>query len=210
MNPYGVVLRKLRHLRGLSIKKAAQHIERSAGWLSEIENNKGRTRINTKEFDRIISLYDGEQHRKKFAAWISHAQRTKPGHGKGTNFPGSVLKHLRQKAGLTLEKAATGSGISKTYLSTMERGEKPISRQRRNQLLKLYGYKESSFKNFTTGDRRSKTVPVRFKLRELLRQLDEPAIEEVFGFVLKNFVATNQNENENLNKDLETYEGRSV
>lgn len=41
MNHYGVILRKLREINRLPIKEAAKKIERSAGWLSEIENGKG-------------------------------------------------------------------------------------------------------------------------------------------------------------------------
>jgi transcriptional regulator with XRE-family HTH domain len=47
MNHYGVILRKLRELKRLPLKQAAKRIERSAGWLSEIENGKGAARIPT-------------------------------------------------------------------------------------------------------------------------------------------------------------------
>ena len=66
MTNYGVVLRKLRELKQLQMKQAAKLIHRSAGWLSEIENDKGHARIGLEEFERIVAAYGGQAHRDKF------------------------------------------------------------------------------------------------------------------------------------------------
>ena len=65
MNHYGVILRQLRLLNKLQIKQAAARIERSARWLSEIENGKGSARIFPQEFERSCPLppcSGGESH----------------------------------------------------------------------------------------------------------------------------------------------------
>jgi hypothetical protein len=50
--------------------------------------------------------------------------------------------------------------------------------------MRIYGYSPSSFKNFTTEDKRAKNIPVRYKLDMLLKQMDDARIEKVLGFAL--------------------------
>lgn len=184
MNHYGVILRKLRELKRLPIKEAAKRIERSAGWLSEIENGKGAARIHPQEFERIVAAYDGEAFRKQFGIWV--AQANKPATAlKDIQFTGPVLRYLREKANLSLGAAARQVGLSVCYLSYLETGVKPLSNDLRDRLMRIYGYSPVSFKNFTTEDKRSKNIPTRYKLGVLLRHMGEGEIERVFAFALE-------------------------
>ena len=186
MSHYGVILRKLRELNQLSIKEAAKRVGRSAGWLSEIENGKGAARIHPQEFERIVAAYDGEPYRKQFGIWAAKAHKPTSA-PREIQFSGSVLKYLRNKAKLTLEAAAQEAGLSKCYLSYLENGVKPLSNDLRDRLMQVYGYSPSSFKNFTTEDKRAKNIPVRYKLDLLLKQMDETRIQKVFAFALESF-----------------------
>jgi len=184
MEHYGVVLRKLRELNQLSIKEAAKHIKRSAGWLSEIENEKGSARIYPLEFERIVAAYNGEAHRPQFGIWVAKAYKPEPTK-KEICFGGSILRYLRKKAQKSLDTASQEVGLSKAYLSYIETGVKPLSLELRNRLVRSYGYSPSSFKNFATEDKRAKNIPVRYKLDLLLKRMDESKIEMVFAYALE-------------------------
>lgn len=62
MDHCGVILRDLRLLNELSVRKTAQIINRSTGWLSELENQCGTAKISEKEFSRIIAALNGQRH----------------------------------------------------------------------------------------------------------------------------------------------------
>lgn len=185
MNHHGVILRKLRMINQLSIKDAAQRIGRAAGWLSEVENGKGSARIHSQEFDRVVGIYGGEAYRKHFPLWVASSCKKQEVIKKDIEFTGSILKYLRKKTGITLETAADKVGLSKSYLSYLEGGMKPVSLELRNRLMRCYGYSPSSFRNFATEDKRAKNIPIRYKLGQLLKQMDETQVSEVFGFAIR-------------------------
>ncbi|MFZ4403014.1 MAG: transcriptional regulator [Pseudobdellovibrionaceae bacterium] len=182
MNHYGVILKKLRELKKLTIKQAARQIERSAGWISEIENGKGAARLNEIEFERIVKIYDGEPYRKQFGGWITRSKLALTP-SKEISFDGSILKYLRTKAKMTLAEASTKVGVSYGHLSDIENGEKGLSDELKNRLMIIYGYSPASFRNFTDQDKRANKIPTQFKLDVLLRKLNESEIEKVFEFV---------------------------
>lgn len=184
MNHYGVILRKLRELNQLTIKQAAQQIERSSGWISEIENGKGAARLKASEFEKIVEAYNGEEYRKQFGGWITRAklQDQAP---REVSFNGPILKYLRTKAKLTIEQAAKKAGLSKGHLSDMENGVKRLSDDLRDKLMRIYGYSPASFRNFTDADKRAKNIPTRYKLNLLLGKLNESEVEKVFAFVFE-------------------------
>jgi transcriptional regulator with XRE-family HTH domain len=184
MNHYGVILRQLRLHNKLQIKEAAARIERSAGWLSEIENGKGSARIFPQEFERIVAVYGGDAHRKQFGIWVAKAHKPETATS-DVSFGGAVLRYLRKKVKMSIEAAAREVGISNCYLSNLETGVKPLSSELRDRLMRIYGYSPSSFKNFTTEDKRAKNIPIRYKLNMLLKQMDEARIEKVFGFAVQ-------------------------
>jgi transcriptional regulator with XRE-family HTH domain len=184
MEHYGVVLKRLRLIRKLPIKTAAAQIGRSAGWLSEVENSKGFARITPEEFNRIVTAYAGDVYRKQFGSWIGKELQAN-NKAAAPSFDGSILKYLRAKSGLTLEAVSKASGLSCGYISRLESGAKTLSLSLRNRLLQVYGYSPSSFKNFTSEDKRAKNIPAKFKLDILLRQMGQENIERVFSFALQ-------------------------
>ncbi|OQW48814.1 MAG: hypothetical protein A4S09_13530 [Proteobacteria bacterium SG_bin7] len=188
MDHYGVILRKLREINRLTVKHAAQKIGRSSGWISQIENGKGLVRLDEIEFERIVGLYNGEAYRKQFGAWISRSKINQQV-AKEIVFDGSILKYLRNKAGLTLIEAAKSVGISFGHLSDLENGEKSVSEDIKNHLMKVYGYSPLSFRNFTGDDKRANNIPVRYKLGIALRKMSDSDIEAVFNFVNANIFA---------------------
>ncbi len=182
MNHYGIILRKLRELNSFTVKQAAKKIGRSSGWISQIENGKGLARLAQDEFERIVTAYNGEPYRKQFGAWIARS-KIKESTVDDINFDGSILKYLRRKANLTLEVASKKAEISFGHLSDLENGEKRISENLKNRLLKIYGYSSASFRNFTGEDKRANNIPVRYKLDILLRKLNSTDVEKVFNFI---------------------------
>jgi transcriptional regulator with XRE-family HTH domain len=180
MENYGIIIRHLRRLAGLSVRATAEKIGRSVGWLSEIENNHGTARLNETEFNRIVEVLDGTKHRAMFKTWAAnHKNREnaeKP-------FDGAVLRFIRIKKALSLRDASKAVGLSIAYLSKLETGLKPVTLEMRNRIMTGYGYSPSSFKNLATDPVRSKAVPLSFKLDILLNGLSEKQIETVFHFV---------------------------
>jgi transcriptional regulator with XRE-family HTH domain len=182
MENYGVIVKHLRHLNGLSVQQAAKKIGRSKGWLSEIENDSGRSRITEKEFSRIVVILEGVQHQAMFKTWVANfknRERT------DTTFDGAVLKFIRLKKNLSLNEASKLLGLSTSQISKLENGCKSISYELRNKIMIAYGYSPSSFKNLATDPHRSKVVPQYYKLEILLKKLNQSQIEEVFSFSKK-------------------------
>ncbi len=179
MNSYGVILRKLREINKQPLKRAAKSIGRSAGWLSEIENGRGHARIGPEEFEQIIASYNGQPYRKQFGAWIAQTQKSKVS-SKPISFDGAILRYLREKKKMSLDLAAKSVGLSGTHLCNLEKGKRSVSPCLRDKLLFVYGYSPSSFKNFTTEDKRAKNIPARYKLEILLNQLSAICIDIVF------------------------------
>lgn len=181
MNNQGLILKKLRRLKGLSLKSAAQHIGKSVGWLSEVENSRGLSRLKDSEFERIVHRLDGQMHRSQFKTWVAteHKIKEKPGHSP----TGAILKYIRRRIPLSLEEASSRIGISKRYLTNLENGHKPIKLEMRNRIMRAYGYSPSSFCNLSANEKRAKSVPARYKINTLLNQLDAPALERVLQFL---------------------------
>ncbi len=194
MNSYGVVLRKLRAINKEQMKVAAKRINRSVGWLCEVENQTGKARISEEEFRRIVSLYGGAKYNdKEFALWTANAAKAKPKEDE-ISFDGAILKYLRLKKPMTLQEAGLAIGVTKSCIAKVESGACKVSVERRNQLLKVYGYSPSSYKNFYSRDKRALNVPAMFKLDILLRTFDEKQRLEVFDFAMKLKVGMPQTE----------------
>lgn len=183
MNSYGVILRKLREINQQPLKQAAKSIGRSAGWLSGIENGRGNARIRPEEFEQIVNSYNGQTYRKQFGAWITQAKKSMASK-KVISFDGAILRYLREKKKMSLKQAAKSIGFSGTHLCNLEKGKRSLNLQIRDQLLSVYGYSPSSFRNFTTEDKRSKNIPARYKLEILLNHQTPQEIETVFNNAL--------------------------
>lgn len=179
MDNAGVIIQHLRILAGLSVRETAQKISRSIGWLSEIENSRGTARITEEEFNRITNILDGTQHRAMFKTWAANAKNRQRVE---STFDGAVLKFIRLKKEISLEKASELTNLSASYISKIENGIKPVTFEMRNRIMVGYGYSPTSFKNLATDPVRSKAVPLRYKLEILLNDFDMENIKHVFEF----------------------------
>ncbi len=180
MENYGVIVRRLRILAGLSVQQTARKLGRSIGWISEIENGRGRCRMSENEFNRIVAVLDGAKHRPMFKTWVASLQNQDRA---AKTFDGAVLKFIRLRKELSISEAAKSAGLSKSYLSKIENGLKAVDLELRNRIMVAYGYSPTSFKNLSTDPVRSKAVPLKYKLEILLNRLPETQIESVFRFV---------------------------
>ena len=179
MDNYGLIIQHLRHLAGLGVRETAKKINRSIGWISEIENNCGTARLTEEEFNRIVELLDGAKHRAMFRTWVANYKNRERVE---KTFDGAVLRYIRIKKEFDLAKAAKATGFSIGQLSKFETGRKPVSLEVRNQIMKAYGYSPSSWKNLATDPVRSKAVPISYKLDILLNGLKDDQIVQVFQF----------------------------
>lgn len=180
---YGSIIRILRKRSGYSIQNAAKMIQKSAGWLCEVENSVGTSRLSPSEFDRVVDLLGGSKDRHMFKTWIAGMKNQDR---VSKIFDGAVLKFIRIKKGLSLTAGARMVGISKGYLSKLETGIAPITLERRNQIMRVYGYSLSSFKNWGTDPNRSKAVPNSFKFEILLHSISPEAADKIFQTALDN------------------------
>ncbi|MBY0383789.1 helix-turn-helix domain-containing protein [bacterium] len=184
MENHGIIINRLRIMSGLSVQQAADKIGRSKGWLSEIENNSGRSKITDTVFDSVVSILNGNSHRPMFKTWVASA-KTK---SSNTAFlDGAVLRFIRHKKQLCLTDAAKITGLSKSQISKIEKGIKQISMTTRNKIMVAYGYSPSSFKNLSTDPVRSKVVPKIYKLEILLKHMNEENINDLFTYALEKF-----------------------
>ena len=177
---YGLILWSLRKKAGFSVRGMSKKIGRSIGWLSEIENNTGTARLTEHEFDRIVSLMDGDKHRPMFRTWVAQHRNSERF---DNTFDGAVLKFLRMKKGLNLINASNAASLSPSYLSKVEKGLKTVTVEVRNRLMVVYDYSPSSFKNLSSDPVRSKAVPVRYKLDILLKTLPAAEMGKLFEYV---------------------------
>lgn len=184
MEQQRVIVKKLRKLSGLTIAQAACKINKSAGWLSEIENNKGRSVLRPKDYETIYNLLDGEKYKHQFGAWVKYANQKNKKHFT-QDFDGAIYKFLRkQKAKLSIREVVKKNNISPAYLSLIENGLKRPSLELKNKILQSYGYKPSSWKNFSTKDDRSKAIPILDKISIVLKKMNKTQLEQVYEFII--------------------------
>lgn len=180
MNNYGLILKQLRQINGYTLKTAAQAVGKSVGWFSEVENTRGLSRLRPEEFERIVKLFGGDKHRELFKTWVAvERNKNKTDH----SLDGPVLKYIRERKSLTLDQASKLVGLSRGYLTNLENGRKLIKFELRNRIMIAYGYSPSSFKNLSTDEKRSKAVPVRYKIDALLNQFEESDLFTFFDFI---------------------------
>lgn len=184
LESHGTLLRELRKRAGISLQILADKIGRSSGWLSEVENDVGTSRLSSREFDRIVDVLGFTKDRHLFKTWMAGLKNQERA---SKVFDGAVLKFIRIKKGLSLAEAAQKVGLSKGYLSKLETGVVPITLDRRNRLMVAYGYSPSSFKNLSTDPVRSKAVPSSFKFEILLQNISPDAAERIFQAALDEY-----------------------
>lgn len=180
---HGIIIRELRTRKGLSVQKAAETIQKSTGWLCEVENSIGTCRLTAAEFERIVHILGGTKERHMFKTWIANYKNQER---VCRTYDGAVLRHVRLKKEMTLAAAAKLLGVSIAYLSRLETGMRPMTLDLRNKIMRAYGYSPSSFKNLGTDPVRSKAVPNRFKFDIFMRKLSAEAAENLFQTALAN------------------------
>ena len=165
----------------LGLTTAAILIGKSKGWLSEIESGKGLSTLKPQEYERIFELYKGDKYKTFFVRWIKQKKTNKKQtHG---NLDGAIYKFLRsQKTKLSLESASKKLGISKSFLSRIENGHKLPKKELKEKILKLYGYRPSSWKNFKTKADRAKAIPTIYKINIILKNLPENDLRKILDF----------------------------
>ncbi len=179
MTNYGVILKKIRNEKKLSLRQAALKINRGLGWLSEVENNKPRAKITKKEFDRIVHAYGANNDIRKHQLQINAIHRSNDCR---VWYEGAILKHLRKRSNLDLKAAASLIGISLGYLSNLENSHKPIDVELRQKILYAYGYKATSYRNYTNKKSRLSSISVESRMRSLINNLDKQKLEMVFQY----------------------------
>ncbi len=181
MENYGLIIRRLRQLENLTLQATAKKIGKSAGWLSEVENQTGMSRLTEREFNRIVDILNGTKHRAMFRTWVATHKRHE---NIDQMFDGAVFKFIRTKKKLALKDASKLVGLSPGQLCKIETGVKPVSYELRNKIMKSYGYNPSSFKNLNSDPVRSKVIPSTYKLEILLQCLQESQVEAILQFAL--------------------------
>ena len=133
-----ILLKKLREQNGLSLSEAAKRLGKGKSWLSEVENNKGKSVLRPKDYEYIYAFYNGDKYKRHFGFWIKEALSSKP--RKGFLLNGAIYKFLRcKKAKLSLDDASQKAAISKGYLSKIENGQKNPTKKLKEALLNAYG-----------------------------------------------------------------------
>jgi transcriptional regulator with XRE-family HTH domain len=189
MNPlenHGMIIREIRRIQNMSVRNAAARINRSVGWLSEIENGRGTARLTENEFDRIVIEFNAAKYRPMFKTWIANHKNQQR---IDKTFDGAILKHIRIKAGYCLKAAAKRVGISAGYLSALENGLRPMTLAMRYKVMRSYGYNPKSFKNLHSDPIKSRAVSPEYKIRiplktmspEQIRSLLQTALQTCYG-----------------------------
>jgi len=129
---YGVILKRLRQIESLSVQMFGKRIGKSTGWVSQVENEKGDTRLSETEFNRIVEICGAEKHREMFRTWVANHNN---GERVDRTYDGAVLKFIRLKKDLNLNNAAKAAGLSAGYLSKLERGLRPATSELRKQIM---------------------------------------------------------------------------
>ena len=175
MNHRSVILKKIRQDKKLTLRQAAPVINRSSGWLSEVENNKKRAFIDEKEFKRIISCYQAEADLKRYQLWAATQRKQQ---NKRNWFEGAIFKHLRKKRGLSLAEASSRLGISKSHLANIEASRKIVTAECKEKIFVAYNYKRSSYYNFTNIESHRNSIDVELRLKSLLSNMKKDQLED--------------------------------
>lgn len=182
MDSYGTIIKKVRNSENLTLKEAALKLNVSVGWLSEVENNRGKAKLTKQKYEEIINLLNGKKYKPLFGRWVlaeSKKEKCLP------LLIGPTLKHYRKRANLKQSEAAHLLGFSTAYLSLVENGQELLSDKRLNQVLTLYNV---SFKQYSQcimpTNERSKRVPSKYRLDYLMSGMNESKIQKIYQYAL--------------------------
>ena len=187
MNNYSAIAKKMRNDKKLSLKKASILIGKSAGWLSQLENNKLEVKLDLDGLKFIAECYGLEGEMKRYFLWASGKNNKQ---AKQVWYEGAIYKHMRLKSKFTLKQASQFLGVSKGQLANIEACRRSVSSNLKENMLAAYGFKKSSFQNYIHREERIKSIPVEFRIKLLMQNLKKEKLEQIFEYAQ---VLNNQN-----------------
>ncbi len=101
-------LKKIREKKKISLEELSQCCNLPSSYLKEVED--GKKELSPKALDRLLSNLELDEDLENFCA--------------STNGLGDKIRALREEKGLTLEEMGSSLGLSFTYLSEIERGQR--------------------------------------------------------------------------------------
>lgn len=145
-------IRMFRRVRGISMKKLADHLNMSLSAISKIE--RGYRRIDEKQLKLLSSLLncpeesifvtEASSQPEVIKAWRTEQERrNKINAGSGLKTLGAGLRYLRGQKKLTLSKVATGAGLTLSVYHRIEMGQREVEEETLEKIAHALGYSEN-------------------------------------------------------------------
>ena len=145
-------IRMFRRVRGISMKKLADHLNMSLSAISKIE--RGYRRIDEKQLETLSSLLDcppesifvteSSSQPEVIKAWRAEQERrNKINTGSGLKTLGAGLRYLRGKKKLTLSKVAAGAGLTLSVYHRIEMGQREVEEDILEKIAHALGFSGS-------------------------------------------------------------------
>ena len=145
-------IRMFRRVRGISMKKLADHLNMSLSAISKIE--RGYRRIDEKQLKLLSSLLNCPEESifvtetssqpEVIKAWRAEQERrNKINTGSGLKTLGAGLRYLRGQKKLTLSKVATGAGLTLSVYHRIEMGQREVEEDTLEKIAHALGYSGS-------------------------------------------------------------------
>lgn len=145
-------IRMFRRVRGISMKKVADHLGVSLSAISKIE--RGYRRIDEKQLEAISTLLncppeaifvtEESSQPEVIKAWkIEQERRSKINSGSGLKTLGAGLRYLRGQKKLTLMQVSKGAGLTLAVYHRIEMGQREVEEHVLEKIAHALGYSGS-------------------------------------------------------------------
>ena len=142
-------IRMFRRVRGISMKKLADHLNMSLSAISKIE--RGYRRIDEQQLTRLTELLncppeaifvtEESSQPEVIKAWKTEQERrNKINAGSGLKALGAGLRYLRGQKKLTLAKVADGAGLTLSVYHRIEMGQREVEEPVLERIAHALGY----------------------------------------------------------------------
>jgi len=142
-------IRMFRRVRGISMKKLADHLNMSLSAISKIE--RGYRRIDENQLNRLTDLLncppeaifvtEESSQPEVIKAWKTEQERrNKINAGSGLKTLGAGLRYLRGQKKLTLFKVAKGAGLTLSVYHRIEMGQREVEENVLERIAHALGY----------------------------------------------------------------------
>ena len=142
-------IRMFRRVRGISMKKLADHLNMSLSAISKIE--RGYRRIDENQLNRLTELLncppeaifvtEESSQPEVIKAWKTEQERrNKINAGSGLKTLGAGLRYLRGQKKLTLFKVAKGAGLTLSVYHRIEMGQREVEENVLERIAHALGY----------------------------------------------------------------------